>query len=462
MISALVNSLLPLSLLMLLMLMIRQPLRKSIDATTVYNLWLVIPLSLLLYLMPLPWQHLTWISEHGLTHHWFSQRWFNINALTANEAATNLIQGYLVLPSINLSDELLSDNLLRLWFFTTWALGFTLLISYWSINQYNYRKTLKLTFLVDSKYQQQLNDNAANRLLIAQSSHIHSPILIGLFKQTLVIPEDFDSLYSTEQQHLIISHEVCHFSHHHMWTNQLALMLLALFWFNPLAWRAYSAFRQDQEHSCDQVVLSRKHTQSRIQYCKALVLTAETTPPRAFTLLSFKHSFKQNGEQHFMFTRIKQIKHMSSGDSAKQTLNKMAKLSAVTLISSTLLAGVSYAGYQLHQGGVEQATTLNVVNELLPIVRIEPKYPIAAAKAGTEGSVVLQFTVQSDGSVSDVNVVKALPENTFDKVAVTALKQWRYNATGKTHKDLLVQLDFAMDEQSPQRRSLIERIEVKH
>lgn len=445
MISALVNSLLPLSLLMLLMLMIRQPLRKSIDATTVYNLWLVMPLSLLLYLMPLPWQHLTWL---------------NINALTANASAQNLIQSYLVLPSINLSDELLSDNLLRLWFCTTWALGFTLLISYWSINQYNYRKALKLTFLVDSKYQQQLNDNAANRLLIAQSSHIHSPILIGLFKQTLVIPEDFDSLYSTEQQALIISHEVCHFSHHHMWTNQLALMLLALFWFNPLAWRAYSAFRQDQEHSCDQVVLSRKHTQSRIQYCKALVLAAETSPPNAFTLLSFKHSFKQNGEQHFMFTRIKQIKNMSSGGSAKQTLNKIAKLSAVTLISSTLLAGVSYAGYHLHQDGVSKTSTKKVVNGLSPIMRIEPKYPVAAAKAGIEGSVVLQFSVETDGSVSDVNVVKAVPENTFDKVAVTALKQWRYATTDVVHKDLLVQLDFVMSEESAKPVSLIERIQV--
>jgi TonB family protein len=450
MISALVNSLLPLTLLMLLMLMIRQPLRKSIDATTVYNLWLVIPLSLLLYLIPLPWQHLSWLSEN----------WFNINALTADESTQNLLQRYLVSPSANLSNELSLDKVIGLWFCSTWALGFTLLVGYWTLSQHNYRKALKLTFLVNSKYQCQLNQSGANSLSIAQSSHIHSPILIGLFKQTLVIPEDFDTLYSNEQQELIISHEVCHFSHHHMWTNQLALMLLALFWFNPLAWRAYSAFRQDQEHSCDQVVLSRKHTQSRIQYCKALVLAAETSPPNAFTLLSFKHSFKQNGEQHFMFNRIKQIKQMSAGGSAKQTITKIAKLSAVTLISSTLLAGVSYAGYHLHQDGVSKTSTKKVVNGLSPIMRIEPKYPVAAAKAGTEGSVVLQFTVETDGLVSDVNVVKAVPENTFDKVAITALKQWRYDNTDKVHKDLLVQLDFVMSQESAKPVSLIERIQV--
>ena len=79
MISALVNSLLPLTLLLLLILFIRQPLRKSIDANTVYALWLIIPLSLLLYFLPLPWQY-------------FSE-------LTTTEIQNSLVQRYLVSPS---------------------------------------------------------------------------------------------------------------------------------------------------------------------------------------------------------------------------------------------------------------------------------------------------------------------------------------------------------------------------
>jgi len=436
MISALVNSLLPLTLLLSLMLLIRQPLRKGIDANTVYNLWLVIPLSLVLYFLPLPWQYL--------------------NELATSEPKNSLMQQYLVTPSKSISQQLSLDNLLGVWLSSVWILGASLLISYWSITQYNYRKALKLVWSVDSKYQQQLSENGATKLAIAQSSHIHSPILIGLFKQTLVIPEDFDTLYSTEQQQLIISHEICHFSQHHMWTNQLALMLLALFWFNPLSWRAYAAFRQDQEHSCDQVVLSRKHTRSRIQYCKALVLAAETSPPNAFTLLSFK----QNGEQHFMFNRIKQIKQMSKGLSAKSTITKVAKLSLVTLVSSSLLAGVSYAGHQLHQDEGGKAGHKKEQVEVHPTTRIEPKYPIKAAQAGTEGSVLLKFNVEADGSVSHVDVVKGKPAYVFDKSAITALKQWRYKASGKVSKDLLVQLDYLMGPSSKKPESLIERIEV--
>ena len=445
MISALVNSLLPLTVLLSLMLLIRQPLRKSIDANTVYNLWLVIPLSLVLYFLPLPWQHLSWL---------------NMSELTAIESHNSLMQRYLVTPSQSISQQLSIDNLLGLWLSSTWGLGFTLLISYWSVSQYNYRRALKLTFLTDGKHQQQIAESGMTELMLAQSSHIHSPILIGLFKQVLVIPEDFETLYTTEQQQLIISHEMCHFSQHHMWTNQLALMLLALFWFNPLAWRAYAAFRQDQEHSCDQVVLARKHTQSRIQYCKALVLAAETSPPNAFTLLSFKNSFKQNGEQHFMFNRIEQIKQMSKAFSAKSTIAKVAKLSLVTLVSSSLLAGVSYAGHQLHQDESKNGSIQKVVNGLSPTIRIEPKYPVTAAKAGTEGSVVLMFNVEADGSVSHVEVINGKPAYIFDKSAVTALKQWRYNATDTIHTNLLVQLDFVMSESSAMPESLIERIKV--
>jgi len=441
MISWLLNSLLPLTLLLSLILLLRHPLRKHIDANAVYHLWLVIPLSLLLFTIPIPWHFL--------------------NEFTISEPKSTLIQLYLVTPSQNINHNLSSNHSLGLWLTGLWLIGFISLISYWIIIQNNYRKALKLTPLSYNKYQQQLNESGAHALSIAQSSHIHSPILVGLFQQTLVIPEDFETLYTTEQQQLIVSHEACHFSQHHMWTNQFALMLLALFWFNPLAWHAYSAFRQDQEHACDQVVLSQKHTRSRIQYCKALILTAETSPPNTFTLLSFNSSFKQNGEQHFMFNRIKQIKQMPQELSAKRTIANVIKLSIVTLVSSLLLAGVSYAGSQMAKKTEVEAHKEELVH-VRPTHRIEPKYPEDAAKAGIEGSVVLKFNVEGDGSVSHVSVINGKPAHIFDETAITALKQWRYQETGRVSENLLVQLDYIMDSSIDKSQSLIERITVSH
>ncbi|WP_077285342.1 energy transducer TonB [Cognaticolwellia aestuarii] len=85
-----------------------------------------------------------------------------------------------------------------------------------------------------------------------------------------------------------------------------------------------------------------------------------------------------------------------------------------------------------------------------PIVRIEPKYPIQAARDGKEGWVTLSFTINEIGGVEDVNVIDAEPKRVFDKEAKRALRKWKYKpkvVDGKAMKQvgLTVRLDFNMD-----------------
>jgi protein TonB len=85
-----------------------------------------------------------------------------------------------------------------------------------------------------------------------------------------------------------------------------------------------------------------------------------------------------------------------------------------------------------------------------PIVRIEPKYPIQAARDGKEGWVKLSFTINEIGGVEDVKVIEAQPKRVFDKEARRALRKWKYKpkvVDGKALKQpgLTVQLDFKMD-----------------
>jgi len=85
-----------------------------------------------------------------------------------------------------------------------------------------------------------------------------------------------------------------------------------------------------------------------------------------------------------------------------------------------------------------------------PIVRIEPKYPIQAARDGKEGWVKLSFTINELGGVEDVKVIEAKPKRVFDKSARRALKKWKYKPKVEDGKPirrpgLTVQLDFKMD-----------------
>ncbi len=85
-----------------------------------------------------------------------------------------------------------------------------------------------------------------------------------------------------------------------------------------------------------------------------------------------------------------------------------------------------------------------------PIVRIEPKYPVQAARDGKEGWVRLSFTINEVGGVEDVTVLEADPKRVFDREAKRALGKWKYKPKiedGKPMKqfNMKVQLDFKLD-----------------
>jgi len=88
-----------------------------------------------------------------------------------------------------------------------------------------------------------------------------------------------------------------------------------------------------------------------------------------------------------------------------------------------------------------------------PIVRVNPKYPISAARDGIEGWVVLAFDINAIGEVINIEIIDSFPKRTFDKAAKQALRKWKYRAKfvdGKQveQQNLTVQLDFNMSQQS--------------
>jgi protein TonB len=64
--------------------------------------------------------------------------------------------------------------------------------------------------------------------------------------------------------------------------------------------------------------------------------------------------------------------------------------------------------------------------DLIPLVKIAPRYPRKAAMAGTEGWVKMAFTVTELGTVTDVEVVDADPRRVFDREAKQAILKWKF------------------------------------
>ncbi len=78
------------------------------------------------------------------------------------------------------------------------------------------------------------------------------------------------------------------------------------------------------------------------------------------------------------------------------------------------------SGVQVGIGGVS--------SNVIPLVRIPPRYPMRAANRRVEGWVKVEFTITKDGSVKDAIVVDAQPDKVFNRAALQAIKRWKFKA----------------------------------
>ncbi len=64
------------------------------------------------------------------------------------------------------------------------------------------------------------------------------------------------------------------------------------------------------------------------------------------------------------------------------------------------------------------------------IEMVAPEYPRAAERRGVEGRVTVLYTVAADGSVATVEIVSATPAGVFDRAALRAVENWRFEPAG--------------------------------
>lgn len=97
-----------------------------------------------------------------------------------------------------------------------------------------------------------------------------SPALVGIWRPRVALPADFEQRFSAGQRELILAHEDVHRDRHDNVWNLLACVLVALHWWNPLAWWGWRRMQADQELACDAAVLS-KRPDTRDLYTHALL-----------------------------------------------------------------------------------------------------------------------------------------------------------------------------------------------
>ena len=67
-----------------------------------------------------------------------------------------------------------------------------------------------------------------------------------------------------------------------------------------------------------------------------------------------------------------------------------------------------------------------ISTNVIPLVRIPPRYPMRAARRKIEGWVKVEFTITETGLVKDAVIVAAQPDDIFNHAALQSIAKWKF------------------------------------
>ena len=226
-----------------------------------------------------------------------------------------------------------------------------------------------------------------------------------------------------EQHPAIFSHEAMHVTKRHYLDLFLFCAIQTLWWWNPLVWIMRTELGLLHEYEADEGVISKGIDATQYQ----LLLVRKAVGEQRFSLASgFQHAQLKN--------RIAMmLKHSSNGwmrlsylvlipllavfvyacNPSKKSKAPAENAETVAPATKAEATDPADAAESIPFDVVEQKPTFNGgdANEFAKWVNSQLQYPEAAKDAGEQGRVLLQFTVNADGTMSDAKVLRsASPE----------------------------------------------------
>ncbi len=155
-----------------------------------------------------------------------------------------------------------------------------------------------------------------------------SPVVCGLLRPAILLPQNLISSLSPGQLKAIFFHELAHIKRGDLWVNLLQTLLQITYFYNPLLWLANSIIRRTREQAVDEMVLVAMGKEAD-QYPETLLNVAK---------LAFKRpalSLRLIGVVESENALTGRIKHMLS-----RPLPKSAKLGLLGLLTIIIFAAI--------------------------------------------------------------------------------------------------------------------------
>ncbi len=230
---------------------------------------------------------------------------------------------------------------------------------------------------------------------------------------------------SPSQVKQILTHEQTHVAQWHSVDALLSQLFVAAFWFNPVAWLMRLQVRNNLEYLADRSVISGGTDKKAYQYHLLAVAyrTNVATITNNFNVLPLKKRIKMmNKQTSNPLARFKYLLFVPLAI-ALLAMNSTAMRANVQkkVVKTTKATKKTSANDKVYEVCEQMPTFPGGDAALMKYLSENVKYPALAIKAQEQGRVVVSFTVEKDGAISDVKVARSVTPS-LDAEAVRVVK----------------------------------------
>lgn len=358
---------------LLLVLLLRRPLRNAFGASPAFALWALPPLFCLL-----PWLPKTPLSTT-----------LPLLRVMPDSAAA---------LSTGMPETIATLGMGALWLAGVAACVVRLLVYYVHLLRQAHRPDAATA----TALMPMLQGVSPQRIRIAEQG----PAVLWALRPRLLLPADFLQRFDAGERACVLHHELTHLRRGDAWWSLIAELMLALLWFHPLAWLALPRFRLDQELACDERSL-RDAPEQRSQYAHTLLHSTGMSFAPAITPWLNPPQLKE---------RLLMIQQVAFSVSRRRI---------GYLVLGLLMSGSVMVAQAATQKPVHGATADIQFNQ-----KIVPKYPKESIINKEHGLVMLEILVDPQGNVKTINYNSAHSTTTSTaliKAASDAAAQWHFS-----------------------------------
>lgn len=227
-----------------------------------------------------------------------------------------------------------------------------------------------------------------------------SPVTAGWWKPVVLVPASLVSGMPPQLLEALLAHELAHVRRCDYLVNLVQSVIETLLFYHPAVWWISHRIRVEREHIADDLAARR------IGEPRRLALALSELEKLQFS--NNKLAMAANGGD--LMQRIKRLVRPDT-----QTLNWKAAIPVLSL-SATLLVGCAQTPVADSAADAVTTPPLAQFNSCA-----KPMYPAEALAKRLQGTVTLQFKVETDGSVQDSKVMKSSGDASLDEAARVAI-----------------------------------------